>query len=298
MSRRLAADDMLTFSFDNPLGVLGIDNDPRHPFARAAVKLLRTGSPIQRLGKAFVSTKPPDSELNEGDIRWLGVFVASDGGRVLFFPGTEEPLAARQSFRGGRCEWEGDFAVDHLTLESDLRSWHVTTAGSTDHRAGSRTLELGEGRFLWCSMQFQDTSIFRRVLRNSTISARVPGTDARRRTEVLRAAREGLDLPIVSAPRHPAVALAGGLLHLAFVVGPPGFERYRGEQLGWPFDSPFLKEPVPGDMRGQPVRSTRLSMDPVVDIDIHACWLRGRLSIPAVLAGQCEPWPAAKPGDA
>lgn len=291
MTKHRDEPDTLEVTFEQELGVPGTDDDPATPFARAVRRLLHDGRPLARLGKTFFSTRPPDSDLHEGDLRWLGVFIVSDGDRLIFFPGTAEPLTASRSYRGDRIDWEGDFPLDHLSLDPGRGSWHVTTAGSMEHLAAARTLDLGGGRVLWCSLQFHSASVLPPVRRVTTVRAPVPPSDARRRKDVLVASRDDVSFPIVSAPRHPDVALAGGVLHVAIVVGPPGFEPYQGPHLGWPLDSPFMVKSVPPDMRGQPIRTHRLSLRPEADIEITACWIRGELGRPAVLAGQ----PDARP---
>jgi hypothetical protein len=101
-------------------GVLaGLDDAIDNPLARVTDRLFRLGRPFSRLTKGFFVG--PD-----GICRWLGIFVHSAGDRLLFFPGFAEPQSYVRAYTGDVPRWNQLFQIDHLSLEPDRQSWHIT----------------------------------------------------------------------------------------------------------------------------------------------------------------------------
>src|SRR5262245_31067080 len=68
-------------------GSQGTDDDPSNPLSRAVNRLFREdGQPFSVISQCFfgdLAARTPRSS----PLRWLGVFVLSAAGRVIFFPG-------------------------------------------------------------------------------------------------------------------------------------------------------------------------------------------------------------------
>lgn len=263
----------VTWSLD--IGVPGDDSSAANPLARAVRRLLLgDGQPFSRLSLCFFRD---DNAL----AHWLGVFVHSAGGRVLFFPAMPETIDQLQAFRAETEVAHRHFAFDHASLECDLQRWHVTSTGSADHVGNAATLPLGDGRVLWFGMSVASTSALRLLRQTSTVTADVPDSDAKRRWRVLKDARENAAFPMVSMNMEDASApTEPRFLHFAVIVGPSGFADYRGTELGFPFGNPYVVgglEPLP---RGLPLRSHRFALSATLDVQIVCAWVPGRLSVP------------------
>jgi hypothetical protein len=220
-----------------------------------------------------------------GPLRWLGVFVHSAGDRVLFFPGYSDIPTQIRGFKAGAEVWNQPFQFDHASLENDLRTWHVTSPGSADHLGRPRTLDIGESRVLWFGLSVANESALRLVREETTVIARVPPSDGKRRMDAFVAARDGAQFPIVSLnPQHPTPNNKG-FLHFAFVVGPKGFPAYTGSELGAPFNSPFLAEPLPEALHNLPLRIHRVELSPTIDLQIACCLMPGVLTAPFSFTG-------------
>lgn len=275
--------DTLKLTCTMPPGVPGTDTSPANPLARALRQLLRDGRPFNRVSSCFFNDE-------RGAVRWLGVFVHSAGDRVIFFPGLSMNADHIHGFRSEEEKWKMQpFAFDHLSLESDMRTWHVTSTDSKDHLGRPTTLPLGEGRVLWFGMSVADSNALQIVNRETVITAEVPEGDGRRRMDVLVKAREGMDFPMVSLntehPGPPGI----GFLHFSVFVGPTGFANYPGPELGFPFGSPFLAAPLQNEIFGLPLRSHRFALTDEMDIQITCTRLPGRLNTPVTFTGPTAP---------
>src|SRR4051794_454899 len=78
---RMIAYNIKLLASDAPLGV---DNRPDNPVARAARNLMHSG---QRFTSAAHATV-----VESGVLRWLGMFVLTEGQQVVFFPGFTGPF--------------------------------------------------------------------------------------------------------------------------------------------------------------------------------------------------------------
>ena len=266
--------DSLAFTFSFNFGQPGVDTSPLNPLTRAMRRLLREdGQPFARLCPCFFKDQ-------SGVAHWLGVFVQSAGERVVFFPAHPDTIDTVQTFRSEVETANRAFAFDHASLERNLKTWHVTSTSSKDHVGGPRTLPLGDGRVLWLGMSVASASVLRPLRNETVITAEVPGTDARRRADVVKAARENMAFPIVSLSTDVPPPFDGGFLHFAVIAGPKGFADYTGYELGFPFGSPYVVgglSPLPA---GLPLRSHRIAFSDTVDLQIVCAQLPGALSVP------------------
>lgn len=265
-----------------PAGRPGRDDSPDNPIARALNKLLREGQPFHRLNHCYFSD-------GTDDLRWLGVLVHSAGDRVLFFPGFAETQTRIQGYQNDREVWNQPFVFDHASLERDRRSWHATSPRSTEHLGSPKTLEIGQGRVFWFGLSVKSSAVLRAVLESTTATAYVPQSDSRRRADVLGAAREGAEFPIMALNTEHPTNDQEYFLHFAFVVGPAGFPEYPGPELGAPFGSPFLCSPLPNPIVNVPIRLHRVALSDTVEVQVSCVALPGALTVPATVTSPSGP---------
>ena len=261
-----------------PGGALGIDAEPSNPLSRATARLFADGMPFSRLSMCFFNGE-------KSVLRWLGVLVHSAGDRILFFPGYTTAPTDLGAYVGRADVSRAGFIFDHASLEADLKTWHVTTAGSRDHLGSPRTVDLGDSRVLWFGLSVADANALRPVRDQTLVEARIPASDSARRANVFKAARENAQFPLLSLNSdHPAPA-GDSFLHFAFVVGAKGFADYVGPEQGFPFGSPFLPEPPPTSRGPLPIRIHRIELSPTMDLQVTCCHLPGKLAVPLAFTG-------------
>jgi hypothetical protein len=117
----------------------------------------------------------------------------------------------------------------------------------------------------------------REAKKETKIVANVPASDARRRVDVFQAARESSTFPLVSLNSEHSYDPVPGFYHLSVIVGPPGFEVYRGSEHGFPRGSPFLLDPLPDHIQ-VPISSYKLDMSPHCGLQVTLMKLPGRIS--------------------
>ena len=221
-------------------GVPGEDSDPFNPLARATRALLHDGSSFRSAAPVFVGDGTA--------LRWLGLFVESDQGLVVFFPGLARQPDLMGYHRTGHPEQIIPHLADHVTLEPDRTRWHSTEyAGSSSRKRGKRgrgprqrglwTWPIGEGRVLWFGMSIPTAEVLR-FARGSTV-ARAPAPS--NRDEVVRrmkvfddAIYKGAMPPVLTAPSPPPSPTAA--LHFSVVVAPVGAPEYTGGERGLPLE--------------------------------------------------------------
>jgi len=262
-----------------------------NPFTRALDRLLRDGQPIKKFSMCFLNL--PNFQGDTAALRWLGVFVYSAGDRLIFFPGYSDLPRKLVGFRNRSMMFNEDGTTDHISLERDRESWHATTPNSERHFGGPKPLDLGDGCVLWFGMSFQNRDAMREAKKTTEVRSTVPTSDARRRAEVFKQAREGSEIPIVSLNTEHAYDPDPSFYHLSIIVGPPGFPVYEGGEHGFPRGSPFLLDPLPDAIR-VPSSVYKLSMLPYCDLQITLMKLPGRVSSTIALtspgANQTESW--------
>jgi len=258
----------------------GLDSDPANPLSRSLARLISTGKPFSRLSLSF---------LNEGggQLRWFGVFA--EGKRTMFFPGFSMAFDGIESYRGQKPHALRSFEFDHLSLEQDRTTWHVTTRGSSDHLGSPRTLSLGNGRVLWFGLSFASLDAFLPVQDRTTVEFQCSTSDAARRREIITDARKDAEFPILSLPSGHLVALPDTYFHVSVIAGPAGFKTYLGGEHAFPIGSPYLESPFPSSLIGLPTRIHRLQLSPNTDLQITLTRLTGKLTVPVTFTGTQEP---------
>src|SRR5262249_55452742 len=148
----------LKLTFQMPNGLPGQDDDPKNPVSRALTSLMRDSTLLPTFTQAFLI-----DETEGQPWRWLGIFVRSAGDRILFFPGFKDDIDRVRGSRGEQLKFDRQFRIDHLSLEKDRESWHITTGRSKDHQGGPPATDLGGGRVLWFGMSLASTEVMREV---------------------------------------------------------------------------------------------------------------------------------------
>lgn len=227
--------DTLTFSSTMPGGQPGTDSTGQSPYARALRNLLETGQTFLGMSQCHVSARG-------GPLRWVGVFVQTESGRVLFFPGVADKMVGAESGSSSKgVRKNAPIAIDHLTLEANRASWHATSARSKTRINGTSTIPLGDGRVLWFGMSVAECTSLQAAYETTLVTAEVHESDSRRRTEVFAAAvkdRTSLKFELDSPWPDSTTST---FLHFCAIVGPRGFVRYEGPELGLPRPNPHTR---------------------------------------------------------
>ena len=270
------------------MGCRNEDDDAKNPISLALTSLMKDNTLLPTFTQAFLI-----DETEGQPWRWLGVFVRSAGDRILFFPGFKEEIIRVRGSRGEELKFDRPFKVDHLSLEKDRGSWHITTRRSRDHQGGPPATDLGGGRVLWFGMSLASTEVMRELRQETVATFDVPDRTAEWKVKQFIASRQGKEFPGLYMPPRTDVALGPFFPLIAVIVGPTEFEWYNGPLWGWPYGSGFAK----GEPSGQwkiSTRHQRFHLDDTTDIQLTAIWTPGQLSIPAVLAAPVnEPAKAA-----
>jgi len=273
-------DDTIKIEWRMGAGRAGVDSDPENPLSRSLSRLINTGKPFSRLALSF---------LNEGQglWRWFGIFA--EGKRTLFFPGFSEAFDGIESHRGQQPHTRRSFDFDHLSLEKDRTTWHLTARGSSEHLGSPRTLALGNGRVLWFGLSFASLYAFRPVQDRTTVEFAAPSKDAARRREIVMASREGADFPTFSLPDGHLATQPDTYFHASVIAGPTGFETYLGPEHAFPIGSPYLASPFPSVLNDLPARIHRVKLSQNTDLQITLSRLPGKLIVPVAFTGSEAP---------
>jgi hypothetical protein len=211
-------------------------------------------------------------------LRWFGVFVHSFGERLILFPGLAEPYTFLLRSKGNGQPQTKPFKTDHITLESDMKTWHVTGLRSKTHAGAFPTADVGSGRYLWCGISVSGFNQLREVKQRTVLKAPVPETDGKRRADVFTRAREGLIFNTLQLNARARRRFTPGFLHFTVVVGLCGFPDYKESFHRTPDAAPYVTPPLPV-LTDMAMRSHRVSIPPF-DIEIITSWLPGRLNVP------------------
>jgi len=152
--------DNIELSFKLNVGHTGVDNDPLNPLSRAFQVLMKEGRPHQGHALCFYFGEERDLK-KASSLRWLGIFVLSARGRIIFFPGFSHTPTWIKTTTNRSTSPRTSFNFDHISLEPLRQRWHFTTANSTDHKGGGRTRDLGQGRLGWFGLSVASGNILR-----------------------------------------------------------------------------------------------------------------------------------------
>ena len=276
--------DKLEITFKLIGGEAGVDEDSYNPLSRALTNLLRTGQPFQRLTQCFIVDDRYQSVNNDMCIRWLGVFVYSAGNRIIFFPGFADPMTHIHAIHVFESRFNQSFQFDHFTLEENLQRWHVTSEDSHEHFPGRgiKTRSLGNDNYLWFGLTISNLDVLRIAKERTTVIANVPTTDARRRADILLKARE--DAIFHQLEFHPHARMSGSFTsHFSVFVGNGRGNFYGGNDLGLPYDSPFLTAPLDDREMPLPIRRHPIVLSNDRDLQIDTAILPSDVIYPVVV---------------
>ena len=274
--------NVITLTFQIAPGTNGTDNDPSNPLSRSFKRLLLDGRPFSEISYCFfghedtVSSKTPS-------LRWLGMLVLSAGERIIFFPGFSITPTWIRTTHGNSPLTHRDFDLDHISLERGLRQWHFTSPDSTHHYDGGFTTPLDSGRYLWFGMSVAEDSSLRALRRQTIVVAQMPATDSDRRIQNFTEANDRAAQHVILLSRDARQFSKKGFLHFAFVACPKDTPSYHGANLGLPFGSPFLAEPLPENLMKLPIRTHVVSLGSKIDIQIISMTLPGSLKTPVAI---------------
>jgi hypothetical protein len=267
--------DFLTFAWHFAGGGNGRDESPYNPIARATRRLLQDGQPFERMTFSFFQS-------NGSPLTWIGAFVHSAGDRVLFFPGFANTHAGVEKHNGSLLTTSPAFEVDHVSLERDRKSWHLTSKNRKSYENVPSTTDLGQSRTLWFGLSISSLDVLRVLKQETTVQSGAPSSDASRRASVISESLKLAQHNIVQLDTGYTHTLDQGFLHLWFVVGPPGFPDYNGPHFGFPF---LVRRPE-WEREHLPIRSHRIRLSETVDIQVAAMLIPGIFKIPVAF---CTP---------
>lgn len=216
-------------------------------------------------------------------------FCPVGGKQGHIFPGFINNFDQIQGFHGKDLRWHKPFDFDHISLEKNRSTWHVTSKHRKDHLGGPRTLSLGQSRVLWLGISVADAHMMRIVKQETKIVSDSPPSDSQRRLKAFFKAREGAKFPIVSINNDNPIQFNEWFLHFCLIVGPKNFSFYQGGELGFPHGSPYLATSFPEELTALPLRSHRLELSDKIDIQITVCCLPGKLKTPVTITSPSKP---------
>jgi len=261
----------LDVTWEIELGIDGSDRDPANPVARALRSLLRAGTPIRDFRNLILtpSVSTPQPAF------WLGAFVHSVAGRILFFPAVT--FSGFQARYRGKPRAARSFPVDHLTLERDLRRWHLTSAKG-EHFGGPTTKSMTGGGAFWFGMSVQSPGVLRRLHKTTGFEVSVPESDMARRVRLFQEIRDGAVDWWVSM-NEAALSLKGPwYFHMIVLVGPRGFTVPEDHPKGLPDEQAHLPSSnVDGPV---PVRTHRTEFHDGIDLELLTVPVAGALRDP------------------
>lgn len=264
----------LELTWSLPLGADGKDGASDNPLSRATANLFHLGRPSQRICQCYF--RGPDEVL-----RWLGVFVLSQGDRVLFFPGFKV-LHEHVVGKSHSKEWNMPFVIDHLSLEPGRDSWHMTSPRSAEHLGKLKTRSLANGCTHWFSASVESVDQLRVLQKETVVSAAVSEADVDRRAQIFRSMADNAVAQIVELNSQYELDATSSFLHFSVLVGPAGFVSPSTQLLGLPYGGELASQ-KPVDWDGQaPIRIHRVPLSTTVDLEIIASQHPGQLSMPVV----------------
>lgn len=281
--------DIIKLTWETELGIEGEDTTAANPLSRSLNRLFEDGQPFKRFTQCFLAQAPASEGLKNYKLWWFGVFVLSQADRVIFFPGLNKTKQHVQAYKGKHLAWDQEFNVDHISLEKDHASWHITSQKSKDHLGSLRTADLGEGRRLWFGMSISTFSSLWPLSQRTSVVTSSPPSDVDRRVRVFKEAREEAKFHIIEPPPDVSKRFEGGFFHVSVIVGPANFKIYKGENHGFPIASPFLTEPLPERILGQPVRYHKVSLSNDLEMQITTSKLPSSLRVPVTFTINEEP---------
>lgn len=209
--------------------------EPNGALFRPLRQLAEEGKPIGKINYIFYKEKKV--------LYILGSLCYSPGGRVLFFPGIKNRVIRWVTKQRGRPPaLAKDIIADHLTLDCNLKSGHITTR-TIDNKSkvlekvsSFATKKIADGVF-WFAISVKNASLLERLVKRSTFSFTSPASDAERRSDEVIKAREGAIFHVVSLA-DDAVSTTGEFIHFRFFLGGDECKSFNNF---WAFPKPYIQ---------------------------------------------------------
>jgi hypothetical protein len=259
--------DTLTLNWKLPFGAPADVPDSPLVMSRALRGVLGEGKPQGSIRVLYFQPS-----LSDARVHWFGVVLLSQGGRVLFF--TPSVISGFELYNNSRTKEKRSFAVDHLTLEADFASWHIT---GTDHKkkaGGPRTVRLASGGYLWFGMSSAGPEHLPPVVEGNQLTFMLPETDSRRRRDLLNSVLSGATDQIISLNPQAFHLAAPWYVQFNVAVGPLGFDP-RADEIGRFMVNPSADVLATGPHVQTAARTHRVTLSPTVELLICAFPLPG-----------------------
>ena len=234
--------------------------------------LLDEGKPIGRISYLFYQSDKT---------RILGALCFTSYGRLLFFPGIAK-RNPRWIAEGAapRILGQTNNLIDHLTLELDFNSWHVTMLGLDNSRksvlAKYRTREIVDSVTYWFGISILSDNILEECPGEIRMIFSSSGQDADRRIKIVESSVGNSDSHVF--PLYTDASVTGSdFIHFDFIID-------RRPRNSFSIDS--LKRPTLFDLvspttapTGPPALKSPVPVPPQLHVRSHPVAIQGFLGI-------------------
>lgn len=274
---------MHTVQLEIPLsiGLDGIDANPINPVSRAFSALLANGKPHKAHTFCFLNVV--DKSILPIPPRWLGVFVHTEGDRVLFFPGLNDPIDWIGITKHRLAPSRGLFYLDHFSAEPSREMWHLTARSSKNHISGGHLRKASQDSYFWISLSMQSYRSFLPTHKRTLVIYDTPQSDTARRLKLLRQ----LEQPHyqVNIGNQDGSTSRPYFLHMCFILSQSSAPNYIGSEFILPIGSPYLNQPLPDSIADFKFWRNRVCLSLSWDIQIITMLLPGTISQPFTFTG-------------
>ncbi len=265
--------------YDFGFGLEEVDSHPSNPIQVALTNFIGSGFPILDHTFCFV--------VNGSSVRWLGVFVLSEGDRIVFFPGMETQISWFQTTYRWKSTPRIPFWLEHFTFEPSRKRWHFTSHGRKKHQAAGKVPNNSDDLFLWLGLSVSSITTLREVRRFTQISYEIPDSDLERRMSILgRVETDGANCLISLTENDPEDGRY--FPHFLFAVGTSDSPLYGGSNYLRPFGSPNYVSPFPTENYEQQIFRHRITLGGRYDIQVFSMKEPGELTLPMVVTSHAN----------
>ncbi|MFC1507300.1 hypothetical protein ACFLQ6_09565 [Thermoproteota archaeon] len=175
--------------------------------------LLDEGKPIGRINYLF---------FRSNIAHVLGSLCYTPGKRILFFPGliVRKPIWHIKRKILKPVNLTEDFIIDHLTLEPNFDSFHVTMLTAKKVKrvfAHYKTKKITDGLFYWFGLSLHSEKSLEDCPAKMTFQFSSPSHDSKRRTDIIDHSRKDAVFRIIEL-NPDAEFVQGTFLHFDFFV--------------------------------------------------------------------------------
>ena len=231
----------------------GEDRSRESALARPFRPLAEYGKPVGRVNFIFTDPEGLPSSV-------VGSLCFTPGNRLLFYPGLATRKMSWYTEGGEKRLGPSASVIDHLTLESDFRTWHFTLLDSQAQKTarvpGLKTNEIHGGAYYWFGLSIQGPAVLQQTPEKQVILFPTPTTDVERRMSEFQLAVDEAEWHLLHL--LPANLAEASFIHFDFIIDPtsgvpvnklPSYRPIAPPALEFPVEAP---EKVP--IRAHPVR--------------------------------------------